>query len=239
MFLHLNHTIVKKNLKLTIILLLGFLIIREVLPIDIHAYKSYKKLYTSPNQSNQSSSLFMDDSEIYSAFIEALQESDSSQFGSDSIVQKLKNIREAVLNMGGVINLDQSPDYSFEFPTLENNVSEMDSIDNVFTIHVQTNRDISLARYLPLIKPVGFRSEASYFYSERVQKNGKIHTLNGNGSIVVSGTYEVYGLCAGRHITAFIQKEVDEQIVRSAIQSVVEKVKSLDSNLPPSSLPGK
>lgn len=116
------------------------------------------------------------------------------------------------------ISLDENKLPKINFYGFDDEVNTLNKNKKEINVIIKNDSDISLTRFIPLVKPIEFSSNIQYSWDCRIYKNDSITTIESSGSVLVSGSKKIYGICTG--------KEAKKLIILKIKEDVKEKVKS-------------
>lgn len=189
----------KKSWKITIIIVLLFLIGREFLPFSISFYKDYSKTESSA-------------SSIY--------ESSSRSWKENGLIVKDSSIRFDKKQLPKIVFYGFNKEKEYLMDSLKNG-------KNSIKVFVKNDLNIGLARYIPLIKPIDFSSKMKYSWDYSIKENHSITTVKGSGSIDTSGSKNIYGICSAKQAKKLIEQKIIDDAKKTVIADVNNKVKSI------------
>lgn len=144
----------------------------------------------------------------YSNYISSSSSSSNSWNANGDLVGKnVANLEQSELSKIVFYGFDDA-NGNFDKP-LKNNQNQIE-------VFVNNDFNISLARYIPLIKPINFSSEISYSWNHRINKNNIITTIEGSGSIDVSGNKNIYGICTGKEAKTLIELQIMNDVKKNS-----------------------
>lgn len=189
----------KKSWKITIIIVLLFLIGREFSPSSLSLYKSYLKTESSSSSDYQTS---------------------SSSWTESGLIVKDSSVR---------FNKKLSPKIVFYGFNNEKGylVDASENKENDIKIFVKSDLNVSLTRYIPLVKPIDFSSKITYSWDYSIKENQSITTIKGSGYIDTSGSKNIYGICAAKQAKKLIEQKIIDDAKKIVIADVNKKLKSI------------
>lgn len=92
--------------------------------------------------------------------------------------------------------------------------------EKAIMVSISFNPSISLARYIPLVKPVSFSSSVSYDWNYEYRTSSGSTSYSSSGSVTTDGMMYAYGLTAGKTVHKNIMNTIKEKIKEEVMKNV-------------------
>lgn len=128
------------------------------------------------------------------------------------------------------IDLKNKDEIKFIFLNLDESYEESKQHKNKINVSVFTTPQISMGKWVPLVKLMNYDTSSTYNWTTWVHHNGKYTTVSGFGSVYIKGEMNIYGLCAAKTATREVHEVINAKIKQEAKNQIKKELARLEQS---------
>ena len=129
-----------------------------------------------------------------------------------------------------LLKANEGNDIYINYYGLYDNEEDFETEKNSINVIISKDVDVSLLRFVPLLKYVKFEFYNSYSWNRRIYKNGKIMITSDRGSVSVKGNTTIYGLFSAKRTSKMIDNIVTNEIRKAVKEKIDTKFELLSED---------
>lgn len=107
---------------------------------------------------------------------------------------------------------------------------EVETIETPIIVETAHVTSIGITRFLPLFKPIKFTSNNTYSWHANACYRGIPYSIIGSGSLEITGTNRIFGICSGKRAKKIIEQIALKEIQKTVFKEVSDKFDSIVDN---------